>query len=222
MTSLFQPTANKHELRRRATRDALRAAGIARFSRDGYDATSIRDIAADAGVTERTFYRHFRSKEALLFHDYEHRLEFFRAALALRPDHESIFQAALIAVEAYPDDLEAVRQAALLRRSSLSARELASYLELVRGTFAEELQAFGRRHFADRPDGALMAAVAGSAIAGALVATFELWGEGGAVDDMRVMTHRALSFVARGFDEPAPEPVDLEHTQAATPSEVTP
>jgi AcrR family transcriptional regulator len=206
MTSL-QATSNKHELRRRATRDALRAAGIARFSRDGYDATSIRDIAADAGVTERTFYRHFPSKEALLFHDYEHRLEFFRAALALRPDRESIFQAALIAVEAYPDDLEAVRQAALLRRSSLSARELAAYLQLVRATFAEELHAFGLRHFAGRDDCELMAAVAGNAIAGALVATFELWGAGGALEDMRAMTHRALSYLAQGFGEPPPEPV---------------
>jgi hypothetical protein len=92
----------------------------------------------------------------------------------------------------------------------------------VRGTFADELQAFGRRHFADRPDGALMAAVAGSAIAGALVATFELWGEGGALDDMRAMTHRALSFVARGFDEPAPEPIDVAQTRAPAPSAVTP
>jgi AcrR family transcriptional regulator len=210
MTHLLNPTSNKHELRRRATRDALRAAGIARFGRDGYDATSIRDIAADAGVTERTFYRHFPSKEALLFHDYEHRLEFFRAALALRPDHESIFQAALIAVEAYPDDLEAVRQAALLRRSSLSARELAAYLQLVRATFAEELHAFGLRHFAGRDDGALMAAVAGNAIAGALVATFELWGAGGALEDMRSMTHRALSYLAAGFGEPVPEPVNVD------------
>jgi len=214
MTHLVLPAANKHEVRRRATRDALRAAGIARFSRDGYDATSVRAIATDAGVTERTFYRHFRSKEALLFHDYEHRLEFFRAALALRPDRESIFQAALIAVEAYPDDLEAVRQAALLRRSSLSARELEGHLQFVRATFAEELRAFGLRHFADRDDGPLMAAVAGNAIAGALVAAFELWGQSGAVDDIRTMTHRALSYVARGFDEPAPEPVTLDPSRS--------
>jgi AcrR family transcriptional regulator len=218
MTYLAMPTANKHELRRRATRDALRAAGIARFGRDGYDATTIRDIAADAGVTERTFYRHFGSKEALLFHDYEHRLEFFRAALALRPEGESVFQAALIAVQAYPDDLEAVRQAALLRQSSLSASELARYLQLVRGTFASEIEAFARRHFAGRPDGELMAAVAGNSIAGALVATFEIWGAGGAVEDMRVMCHRALSYVARGFDEPLPEPVPADVVPTELPT----
>lgn len=210
-------TRNKHELQRLATRNALRTAGVARFGRDGYDATSIRDIAADAGVTERTFYRHFPTKEALLFDDYEHRLDFFRAALALRPDHESIFQAALIAVEAYPDDLEAVRQAALLRTSALSAAQLARHLQFVRGAFAEELHAFALRHFADRPEVEHLSAVAANAIAGALVATFETWGAAGATEDMRTMTHRALSYLAAGFGEPAPRPVTVAATPLETP-----
>lgn len=204
LVRVVAPTSNKHEIKRRATREALRAAGIARFGRDGFDETSVRDIAADAGVTERTFYRHFRSKEALLFDDYEHRIEFFRAALALRPETESIFQAALIAVEAYPDDLEAVRQSALLSLSALSAEQLGGYLGFVRTAFAEEVEAFALRRFAGRPDAELLAAAAGNAIAGALVAAFETWGRNGAVDDLRAMTHRALTFVAEGFDEEPP------------------
>jgi AcrR family transcriptional regulator len=198
---------NKHEQRRLATRAALRQAGVERFARDGYDATSIRDIATDAGVTERTFYRHFPTKEALLFHDYEHRIDFFRAALALRPDHEPILQAVLIAVEAYPDDLEAVRQAALLRTSALSAQQLERYMRFIHDAFAEEIHAFALRHFADRPDVDQLAAVAANAIAGALVASFETWGETGATDDMRARTHRGLTYLAEGFGEPAPRPV---------------
>lgn len=213
------PTSNKHEIKRRATRAALRAAGVARFGRDGFDETSVRDIAADAGVTERTFYRHFRSKEALLFDDYEHRITFFRASLALRPPTESIFQAALIAVEAYPDDLEAVRQSALLSRSALSSEQLSRYLAFVRSAFAEELEAFARRRFADRPDVELFAAAAGNAIAGALVAAFETWGRAGAVDDLRAMTHRALTYVAEGFGEEPPlsVPETLRHTEPIAP-----
>jgi AcrR family transcriptional regulator len=209
MTERRLSTRNKHELKRLATREALRRAGLSRFARRGYDATTVAEIAADAGVTERTFYRHFPSKEALLFHDYEHRLEFFRAALALRPDHESIFDATLIAVEAYPDDYEAVRQAALLRNSALSAAQLDRYLDWVRGAFAEELHAFALRHFAGRPDADQLAAVAANAIAGALVANFRTWGERGAIDDLRAMCHRAMAYLAAGFGEPPPRPLEV-------------
>lgn len=33
----------------------------------GYDETSVEEIAGDAGVTERTFFRHFPDKEEVLF-----------------------------------------------------------------------------------------------------------------------------------------------------------
>ena len=40
-----------------------------RFVADGVQQTSVADIAADVGVTERTFYRHFPSKHAVIFAD---------------------------------------------------------------------------------------------------------------------------------------------------------
>ncbi|HEY1280933.1 MAG TPA: helix-turn-helix domain-containing protein, partial [Acidimicrobiales bacterium] len=42
----------------------LRAAGTA-FARTGYAATSMEDVAAEAGVTKLILYRHFESKEEL-------------------------------------------------------------------------------------------------------------------------------------------------------------
>jgi AcrR family transcriptional regulator len=57
--------------RRERTRTALRDAALTRFIRDGFDATSIADIAADVGVTTRTFYRYFATKDEVLFADYE-------------------------------------------------------------------------------------------------------------------------------------------------------
>ncbi|NUU20536.1 MAG: helix-turn-helix transcriptional regulator, partial [Streptomycetaceae bacterium] len=47
------------------TAAALLDAAAARFSRDGYEATSVRDIAADAGVNPALIYRYFGSKEKL-------------------------------------------------------------------------------------------------------------------------------------------------------------
>lgn len=48
------------------TREALRQAALVRFLAQGVEATSAEQIAEDAGVSLRTFYRHFRSKHDLL------------------------------------------------------------------------------------------------------------------------------------------------------------
>ena len=62
------------------TREALRQAAMVRFLAQGVEDTSAEQIAADAGVSLRTFYRHFSSKHDLLFADYTG-LHWFRAAL---------------------------------------------------------------------------------------------------------------------------------------------
>lgn len=51
------------------TRTALLRAALELFSEQGYDATTAAMIAARAGVTEMTFFRHFRSKDAVLVDD---------------------------------------------------------------------------------------------------------------------------------------------------------
>ena len=49
------------------TKERLRDAALARFAANGYVATSVEEVARDAGVTERTFFRHFPDKEEVLF-----------------------------------------------------------------------------------------------------------------------------------------------------------
>jgi AcrR family transcriptional regulator len=66
--------------RRLGTRQALQQAAMKRFVADGVHQTSVADIAADVGVTERTFYRHFPSKHAVIFADYDIGFEWFAPA----------------------------------------------------------------------------------------------------------------------------------------------
>jgi AcrR family transcriptional regulator len=47
------------------TRDAILRAAIVRFARDGFRATSVADIARDAGVSGTLAYAYFPNKEAL-------------------------------------------------------------------------------------------------------------------------------------------------------------
>lgn len=50
-------------------RARLLDAALDLFATQGYEQTSVADIAAAAGVTERTFFRHFTDKREVLFSD---------------------------------------------------------------------------------------------------------------------------------------------------------
>lgn len=54
------------------TRAAILDAAIARFGRDGYRATSVADIARDAGLSGTAAYAYFANKEALFLAAVDH------------------------------------------------------------------------------------------------------------------------------------------------------
>jgi AcrR family transcriptional regulator len=78
---------------KRATRAAIFSAAQRLFAERGFEATTVRDIAATANVTERTFYRYFDGKESLLAGEFESWLEMLRAAIETRPPAEPPFVA---------------------------------------------------------------------------------------------------------------------------------
>lgn len=58
--------SGRREANKQATRNALRDAAARLFAVRGYEATTVAQISEAAGVGERTFYRYFDSKDALL------------------------------------------------------------------------------------------------------------------------------------------------------------
>jgi AcrR family transcriptional regulator len=49
--------------------ERLKEAALGLFQSQGYDGTTVAEIAAEAGVTERTFFRHYADKREVLFFD---------------------------------------------------------------------------------------------------------------------------------------------------------
>ena len=190
---------NRHELRRRSTHEALRQAALKSFARKGFANVTVTELAAEAGVTERTFFRHFPTKEAVLFQDYETQLEWLAEALAQRPASESLFDAVLASVAAFPHDLEVVRQAATARTELISADRIASHLRVVQSSFAGVLTEFVRNRNPDMPNIDLAAEVAGSALAAALVVAVENWGRNGCVGDLGELVAASLDLVRSGL-----------------------
>src|ERR1700744_6762473 len=162
MSAMTVPT-NRHELRRRSTHEALRQAALKSFARQGFVNVTVTELAREAGVTERTFFRHFPTKEAVLFQDYESQLEWLAEALSRRPSSESLFDAVLASVAAFPHDLEVVRQAATARTELISADRIAAHLRVVQSSFARVLTEFVRDRNRDAPKSDLCVEVPGSA-----------------------------------------------------------
>jgi AcrR family transcriptional regulator len=61
------PAASRQQQRTAATRAKLLKAAEHIFARDGFEASRLEDIAAEAGYTRGAFYANFESKEDLLF-----------------------------------------------------------------------------------------------------------------------------------------------------------
>lgn len=201
---MILPVRDKKQQRRERTREELREAALSRFAEVGFEKANVAEIAAVAGVTERTFYRHFPSKESVLFEDFVSRLGWFRAALELRPASESVLDAVQVAIESFPDDREVVRQVAQMRSSLLSGSVIEEQMRRIQSGFAAEIELHVLRVLPEsEPDRPLTAAVLGQSISGALLAALRIWGESGGrdTDALRRHTAKALDLLR------APHPV---------------
>jgi AcrR family transcriptional regulator len=192
-------TVNLHEQRRRSTREALRRAALTSFASKGFANVTVTELAREAGVTERTFFRHFPTKEAVLFQDYETQMEWLDEALAQRPASESLFDAVLASVASFPHDLEVVRQAATARTELISADRIANHLLVVQSSFAGVITDFIKRRNSDAADIDLVAEVAGATLAAALVAAVENWGRNGCTGNLGETTAAAINLVRSGL-----------------------
>ena len=60
----------------------LEVVALRLFTEQGFEETTVEQIAAEAGVSKRTFFRYFDSKASVLWHDFDHEVAELRAAFA--------------------------------------------------------------------------------------------------------------------------------------------
>ncbi|MGH8987993.1 MAG: TetR family transcriptional regulator [Acidimicrobiales bacterium] len=113
------------------SRGRLQEAALALYSERGFDQTTAAEIAARAGVTERTFFRHFTDKREVLFGGSEVLRDRIVSGVAGAPAGQTPLDAVACGLEAAAAmlgegrrDLVAQRQAVIAANPELREREL--------------------------------------------------------------------------------------------------
>lgn len=144
--------------------DRLREAAFALFERQGYEATTVDQIADHAGVGRTTFFRTFRSKEDVIFPDHSDVLARVEARLASADadaTQAAVTEAARLVLRHYLEEGELARSRYRLTRSipALRAREIAHMQQ-----YQREFREFVRAWTGERPGKDLRAELMASAI----------------------------------------------------------
>ncbi len=111
-----EPLPDEPGLRQRKkeqTRRLLREGAAGLFAAQGFAGTTVADIAACANVSERTFFRYFDSKEALLLPDSVELFAYVESELAARPADEEPLSAVCHALRAAAEPFTASSLTAL-------------------------------------------------------------------------------------------------------------
>jgi AcrR family transcriptional regulator len=133
----------------------LQEAALALYSERGFDGTTAAQIAARAGVTERTFFRHFADKREVLFGGSAALQEMIVAGVIGAPGTDGLLDAVARGLDAaagmvgeFRRDLSRQRQAVIDANPELRERELAKLADYaaavaaaLRQRGASELQA---------------------------------------------------------------------------------
>lgn len=97
-------------------RERFEAAALELFVTQGYEQTTVAEIAARAGLTERTFYRHFTDKQEVLFSGGAELLNGLTAEVAAAPATIPALQVVTRALMHVADTFFSGREAAVRQR----------------------------------------------------------------------------------------------------------
>ena len=170
--------------------ERLRQAAMELFHERGYDRTTVEEIAARAGLTERTFFRYFTDKREVLFAGSESLAQLIIDTIKAAPTTTAPFDAVVAALEATSTFFEGrhshaqKRQALIVAHAELLERELIK-LTLLGVAISETLQKRG----VARPTARLVGEMGMTIFRNA----FERWLEDGKKRDLAHHIHATLA-----------------------------
>jgi AcrR family transcriptional regulator len=166
------------------THDALIEASLRLFLERGYETVTMEEIAEAAGVSRRTAFRYFPSKESLVFPRQDERLARFERLLADRSGLAQVRQALLALSAHYQDAAEEIlaQHRVVQSRPELLARDF---------QFDQRWEAAIVRALPELPP--RRARFEAAAMIGLARAVLREWCEGGAREDLVELARDALN-----------------------------
>jgi mycofactocin system transcriptional regulator len=187
---------------RATSRHELQEIAVRLFAEQGFEATTIEQITAEAGVSERTFFRYFTTKASVLWADFDTEVSAIRAALAVVPDGVPMMDAirgAVVAANHYrADDVPEMR-----RRMSLIATEPALSFGAAEhyADWERAISEFAARRLG-QPAESLYCLAIGRSVLAACRAAYDRW-SARADNDLPWYLDAVLAALASGFDPSA-------------------
>jgi AcrR family transcriptional regulator len=185
--------------RRHAVSDRIERVALEMMAERGYHAVTVEDVAGAAGVSSRTFFRHFACKDDVVLHLQRAGLKRWCHGIERRPACERV--------------VTAVREAAVAATAAAADERdlLLLHARVLAGVPALQAQALGE-HCA--PSGPLVSAIAarmgtdpvadirpallGATVAAAAGVALARWAAAGGVDDPAVAVGEAVDVVIAG------------------------
>ena len=170
------------------------------FASQGFESTTVDDIAAAAGIGRRTFFRYFRSKNDVPWGEFDEQLDRMRTFLQGIPPEVSLMEALRAAVIEFNhlDPQEAPwhrrRMELILRVPALQAHSTlmyAAWRTVVAEYAAQRL---------DQPENGLVPQAVAYAVLGTCIAAYEQWLVQDNAD-LSDLLDRSLRMLGRGLDE---------------------
>jgi AcrR family transcriptional regulator len=161
-------------------RGRLAKAALTLYAEQGFEQTTAAEIARSAGLTERTFFRHFADKREVLFYGSDSVLDLLVQAVADAPPAAGPVDAVSAALQAVGAMIQETPEPARLRYAVVSANQELRERELAKfGEFAAAIAAALR----DRGVPELAASLAAETGIAVYRVTFARWITGQAESD---------------------------------------
>jgi AcrR family transcriptional regulator len=155
-------------------RGRLVQAAFALYRERGFEQTTVAEIASRAGLTERTFFRHFTDKREVLFAGAEALQELLVSTVAKAPESQAPIDMTSAGLEAAGAFIQEGREFALQRRAIIASSAELQERELIKlASLASALAEALRQRGVEEPTASLTAE-AGIAV---FKVSFERWAD---------------------------------------------
>ncbi len=177
----------------------LEQAALSLYGERGFEDTTVAEIAERAGLTERTFFRHFTDKREVLFAGAGSLQELLVSVLASAPDSATPIDAVVVALEAGGALLQERRTYALQRQAVIAANVELQEREQIKLAALAAALADGLRGRGVEDPAASLAAEAGIAV---FRVAFERWVHKGNRRDLPQLIRKSLGELRAVTAEP--------------------